>query len=102
MPSEKGGENWWGYCGNCKGEVDRRCRAGAGGYKVLRESWRALKGCLIYHVFYMGLVTIHCIVDGSVSGGKKDDSKLPRGWYKFEVPGAKNVPPSYNPGIQNA
>ena len=44
MASKKGGENWWGYCGNCKGEVDKRCRAGAGGYKVLKESWRALKG----------------------------------------------------------
>ena len=37
-----GGENWWGYCGNCKGDVDERCKAG--GHKVLKDTWRILKG----------------------------------------------------------
>ena len=44
VPSKKAGENWWGYCGNCKGEVDKRCKAT--GHKVLRDPWRALKGCM--------------------------------------------------------
>lgn len=42
VPSKKGGENWWGYCGNCKGEVDKRCKAG--GHIVLKDTWRGLKG----------------------------------------------------------
>ena len=42
VPSDKGGENWWGYCGNCKGTVDSRCKAG--GHSILREPWRAIKG----------------------------------------------------------
>ena len=42
VPSKKGGENWWGYCGNCKGKVDERCKAG--GHTVLKDTWRVLKG----------------------------------------------------------
>jgi len=78
VPSKKGGENWWGYCGNCKGEVDARCKAG--GHTVLKHSWRAIKG--------------------STSSGSHDDSKLASAWYKFDLPGAENKIPAYEPGVK--
>merc|ERR1719369_226931 len=82
VPSDKGGENWWGYCGNCRGEVDKRCQAG--GHVVLTDKWRAIKG------------------EGSVGGRHYDDSKLSANWYKFEIPGRKNIFPAYNHGVEPA
>lgn len=80
VPSNKGGENWWGYCGNCKGTVDSRCQAG--GHSILREPWRAIK------------------VGDDISGKLNDDSELSTAWYKFEVPGNGNVLPAFDPGVE--
>jgi len=80
VPSEKGGDNWWGYCGNCKGEVDERCKAG--GHTVLKDTWRGLKDKL------------------TSSRTLYDDSSLTRGWYKFDVPGSTNTLPTFVPGLE--
>ena len=37
-------------------------------------------------------------IAASASGGAHDDSKLSKNWYKFDVPGKKNILPTYNPG----
>ena len=35
-------EGMWGYCGDCTGTIRKECLPG--GYRVLTDSWRSIKG----------------------------------------------------------
>jgi len=69
----------WGFCGDCGGEIRAECKKG--GHKMLTDSWRSIKG------------------KKPITKPYKDDFKLTRQWFRFNVTGTTNTMPLFKKGV---